>query len=367
MSQAYVDDCYASTHSTQTDMQNIENNFAALKSCFSGTAAPSNPIAGMWWYDTTANILKLRNEANNAWQSVWDFANNKPVIANLSNEITGAMISAAIKDAVAGTASLRTLGTGAQQACAGNDARLSDNRVPTNGSVTAAKLANAAVSQAKLKTSTGSVGSQSEHGDHNYILPGGGYGFYPRTKSTGGSVQIASGNIGLLSYRTNILFDAGEDYYTMYAQQRYVTSSGEVFWIFILRDKTTKEVKSMYQAPDHPCFGNGGKPLLVPHPFGSYDPETQEIIVINPSHEEVEAMKKMGERGEDEPDKDLLEVITEEYEIDENSNPAWPTIPVTVGLPKDYETKQMGEDVRPIKKVIPRPAGVLVRNLKRRK
>lgn len=35
-------------------------------------------------------------------------------------------------DAVVGTGSLRTLGTGAQQACAGNDARLSDARTPTS-------------------------------------------------------------------------------------------------------------------------------------------------------------------------------------------------------------------------------------------
>lgn len=34
-------------------------------------------------------------------------------------------------DAAAGTASRRTLGTGAQQACAGNDSRLSDSRTPT--------------------------------------------------------------------------------------------------------------------------------------------------------------------------------------------------------------------------------------------
>ena len=34
-------------------------------------------------------------------------------------------------DAIAGTGSLRTLGTGAQQACAGNDSRLSDDRDPT--------------------------------------------------------------------------------------------------------------------------------------------------------------------------------------------------------------------------------------------
>jgi len=46
-------------------------------------------------------------------------------------------------DAAAGTASRRTLGTGATQACAGNDARLTDTRTPTDGSVTAAKLAAA--------------------------------------------------------------------------------------------------------------------------------------------------------------------------------------------------------------------------------
>lgn len=39
-------------------------------------------------------------------------------------------IRATLADPVAGTAGLRTLGTGAAQACAGNDARLSDSRAP---------------------------------------------------------------------------------------------------------------------------------------------------------------------------------------------------------------------------------------------
>lgn len=47
------------------------------------------------------------------------------------DEITDADIAAANKDGAAGTASLRTLGTGAAQACAGNDARLSNARTPT--------------------------------------------------------------------------------------------------------------------------------------------------------------------------------------------------------------------------------------------
>ncbi len=56
-------------------------------------------------------------------------------------------------DAAAGTASRRTLGTGATQAAAGNDSRLSDLRVPVDGSVSEAKLASGSVNEAKL-TST---------------------------------------------------------------------------------------------------------------------------------------------------------------------------------------------------------------------
>lgn len=46
-------------------------------------------------------------------------------------QITDANVAAANKDGVAGTASMRTLGTGAQQAAGGTDARLSDARTPT--------------------------------------------------------------------------------------------------------------------------------------------------------------------------------------------------------------------------------------------
>ena len=276
--------------------------------------------------------------------------------------LAGDLVST-LKDPAASTAGLRTLGTGAQQAMPGN-------ATPTP--------ADASVSQAKLKTSTGSV--NISHGNvgtksANLTLPGGEYGFYPQIKvgayeaseevsASIGSKIMSTTYITNIYLTLNILSPYGTSY--AYARQRYVTSSGEVFWIFILRDKVTKDVISIWQAPDHPCFGNGGKPLLVPHPFPDYDETKHEIIVINPSHEEVEAMKKLGERGEDEPDKDLLEVIMEEYEIDEDSKPAWPTKAVTVGLPKDYETKKMGEGVQPIKKAIPRPPYIKTKSLRRK-
>jgi hypothetical protein len=64
--------------------------------------------------------------------------------------ITDANVATANKDGAAGTASLRTLGTGAQQAVSGTDARLSDTRVPTDNSVTNAKMADDSVGSAEI-------------------------------------------------------------------------------------------------------------------------------------------------------------------------------------------------------------------------
>lgn len=83
MAQTFTDDTYASNHVGQTDLQNIENNFAALKSSFAGTSAPSNVVGGMPWHDSTAR--KIRNYANSAWlaslmgdasQKMWVYRND---------------------------------------------------------------------------------------------------------------------------------------------------------------------------------------------------------------------------------------------------------------------------------------------------
>ena len=385
MSQTFTDDCYAGGHVAATDLTNMEANFAALKSAFSGATTPANTVAGMWWFDTTANILKLRNEANSAWLSVWDFANNKPILANN----VSADFAAALKDPAAGTAGLRTLGTTAVKACAGNDARLSDDRNPPDSGVT----------QAKLKTSQSSVSNalDSVPGNDLKVLPGGEYGFYPRCRLylSGQTGRGKSVNVRIYSNGQVAPYDSGFVTYayvnwdqfgnatlensTFYIQQRYVTSSGEIHWIFMLRDKGTGEIASIWQAPDHPCFGNGGKPLLVPHPFGSYDETKHEIIVINPSLEEVEQMESETiVDDETKPDKDLLQIITENYEIDESSSTAWPSIPVTVGLPKHIKNKTgkkiladyrlMGKDdvVEPVKKVIPKPSYIKCKSLRKK-
>ena len=278
-------------------------------------------------------------------------------------------------DPAAGTAGLRTLGTTAIKACAGNDARLSDARPPTSTSV----------GTGHLKTSTQSQNYDIASGaSHKFTLTGGQYCLWYTCKGEGGGVGTQTGG------RSNVT----GDYATVvslynnygspafgYVVHRYITSSGEVNWFFVLRDKATKEIIGMSIAPDHPCFGNGGKPLLVSHPFGNYDESKHEIIVINPSLAEIEQMElETIVDDETKPDKDLLEVITENYEIDENSSPAWPNIPVTVGLPKHIKDKKtgkkvladyrfMGKDdvVEPIKKKIPKPDYIEVKSLKRKK
>ena len=55
-------------------------------------------------------------------------------------------------DGIASVATPRTLGTGALQAAAGNDSRLSDTRTPTDLSVTTGKIADGAVTAAKMPT-----------------------------------------------------------------------------------------------------------------------------------------------------------------------------------------------------------------------
>lgn len=72
MSQTYYDDVYSGSMAGATTLQRIENNFAAVKSLWSGSTAPSDPVAGMPWIDTTKHLFKVRNEANTAWLEIWD-------------------------------------------------------------------------------------------------------------------------------------------------------------------------------------------------------------------------------------------------------------------------------------------------------
>jgi hypothetical protein len=153
------------------------------------------------------------------------------------------------------------------------------------GNLPAPALGDASVTQAKLKTTSGEVSVVTYSLEkYNVTLPGGTYGFYPQVK--GNSATHFDSNIfahgGSESYITNIGFtNGGDGNVVCYAQQRYVTSSGEDYWIFLLIDKETKDIVSAYAAPDHPAYGNGGNFNKVPHPFPDYDATKQEIIIVD--------------------------------------------------------------------------------------
>jgi hypothetical protein len=249
------------------------------------------------------------------------------------------------------------------------------NSGPSDGSITTAKLADTAVTQGKLKTTTT---SQTCVSLGHFTLPGGTYSFFPQIKTDGygaSTVYIAYGYINSSSFVTTIYAEASRN--CTYVQNTYVTSSGEVYWIFILRDKTTKKIGSVWCAPDHPCFGNGGKPSLVLHPFGEI-PEGFEMIVINPTPEQVEAAESYCIKGDDEPDIGISEAFMELFDIDEYSEPDWPEVPVTVGITKVQTsssrmakaTPQMaksvadGTPVEIIKKVAPKPDLAICRAFK---
>jgi hypothetical protein len=271
-----------------------------------------------------------------------------------------------------------------------------------DGSVSESKIVSSAVTQAKLKTSYG--GFQASDGVHKTsgLAPGGDFGFGPVAKC-----PVSSGDTSAWLTKIYLMDEdsvTAADYLSYisaegtgnsahsfpYVRQRYVTASGEIYWIFMLRAKRDIQVGEYHNtsikrqgdivyswhSPDHPCFGYGGKPLLLPHPFGDYDKDTFDLIVINPSTEEIEAMHvSCIVDDEMQADKDLLEIVHEEYEIDEESNPEWPDKEVTVGLPKKVlvdgvmvpvKNAPEGTPVIPITKIIPKPIYAITKNLKRK-
>ena len=105
MTQTYTDNCYQAGNVGQTDLQNIENNFATLKSNFSGTSAPANTVAGMCWFDMdsgTANegVLKVRDDGNSAWFGLLHGDTTHLLLVYRNTAIDGWAVNSTVTDKV---------------------------------------------------------------------------------------------------------------------------------------------------------------------------------------------------------------------------------------------------------------------------
>jgi hypothetical protein len=72
----------------------LNNALQALGSTNSGTTAPATPFANQLWYDTTNNILKIRNEDNDAWISILTLNQSTDVLQSVSGLVIGTDVQA---------------------------------------------------------------------------------------------------------------------------------------------------------------------------------------------------------------------------------------------------------------------------------
>ena len=160
----------------------INNALLALGSNSSGASAPSSTYSNMFWYDTSSNILKLRNEADSAWinigyvdqsGSVFSIIDNTKVVTT-SNSQTGLLGDQ--------TTSTWNTGTGTTES------------LVSPAKLKSAVLANAAAGYTQ-PTTAGAVGT--------YAWLGGGYSGMTTGASVAGSTLVYASVDSVNAYNYN--------------------------------------------------------------------------------------------------------------------------------------------------------------------
>ena len=172
MAQTYTADCFAGSHEAQTDLQNMENNFAALKSLFSGTGAPSNTVAGMPWMDTTQKVLKYRNTADAAWYGVMHGDTSQKVWVYRDAAMDGWAVDSGVSDKVLGLKGGATYTTGAATAGSWTVSGLTNAAVHTHTgpSHTHAATVDASADLATLDPTAGSPTTNLSLASHVHVV-----------------------------------------------------------------------------------------------------------------------------------------------------------------------------------------------------
>jgi hypothetical protein len=219
------------------------------------------------------------------------------------------------------------------------------------------------ISQGGLETDYEELSFDTPHGDTGHIFQltdVSGYFFSAQTAFEAGvdtswyvRVGGGAGTTGHTTYQSFVAMSQhnslSEDRFC-YVKARYVTSSGNIGWLFVLARKDSSRFLAANFSFDHPCWGKGGDPDKFSHPFQrDYDPEKHVIYCITMTREEHFKI----ENGNQE--KGFLQQINEDYSINIDKKTAWPMdeIPVKLNDDRSY-----------IKKKIEKPECIIMASLK---
>jgi hypothetical protein len=221
-----------------------------------------------------------------------------------------------------------------------------DSDAYINGSIDTAHLNTTT----QVDTHTGNTSTQTVN------LTGATYCFLPRIKSSNGAQTLtlnygygsatAPGTSNVTPVQYAIVVGTG---YTATLTSRYITGSGPVFWAYGLLNKDMEAVTRWNVAIDHPSYGNGCDPGDLPHPFGDYDKENFQLLVSNPSAEQLEEYKKIAFKD----GISLNEFIVSRCEFDFSRSEEWTKEHVTVGTFPDPHDVPIGSEIQRLKKPVP--------------
>lgn len=100
MTQSWTDNVYEGSHDAQTDLQNMENNFLTLKTLFAGDTSPANTEQGMPWFDTSIDLLRIRNAANGSWYGVMHADASQQIWVYRNDAMSGWVVVTSVTDKV---------------------------------------------------------------------------------------------------------------------------------------------------------------------------------------------------------------------------------------------------------------------------
>tara|TARA_R110000850_G_scaffold33624_5_gene91469 strand:- start:11 stop:655 length:645 start_codon:yes stop_codon:yes gene_type:complete len=160
----------------------INNALLALGSNSSGASAPSSTYSNMFWYDTSSNILKLRNEADSAWINIGYVDQSGGVFSIIDNT------------KVVTTSNSQTGLLGDQTTSTWNTGTGTTESLVSPAKLKSAVLANAAAGYTQ-PTTAGAVGT--------YAWLGGGYSGMTTGASVAGSTLVYASVDSVNGYNYN--------------------------------------------------------------------------------------------------------------------------------------------------------------------